>query len=114
MPFLKHSESTKKEQLIFTLATIKVEVQLKNACTHTRCGHVRNWKLRKFFLHVFIHLYENLHQRKFPTIRYHSRQQRFPRNNLANISWYWDLALKKMVHKTDLFEQDKDEYTVLW
>ena len=49
MPFLKHSE---------------------NACTHMRCGHVRNLKLRNFFLHVFIHLYENLHQRKFPAIRY--------------------------------------------
>jgi len=37
-----------------------------------RCGHVRNLKryYEIFFLHVFIHLYENLHQRKFPTIRY--------------------------------------------
>jgi len=70
MPFLKRSESTKKEQLIFTVATIKVEVQLKNACMHMRCGHVRNLKLQKFFLHVFIHLYENLHQQKFPAIWY--------------------------------------------
>jgi len=32
----------KKEQLIFTLATIKVEVQVKNAFTCMRCGNVRN------------------------------------------------------------------------
>ena len=34
------------------------------------CGHIRNLNYENFFLHVFIHLYENLHQQKFPTIRY--------------------------------------------
>ena len=34
------------------------------------CGHVRNSKLRKFFLACFHSFIRNLHQRKFPAIWY--------------------------------------------
>ena len=53
MPFLKRSESTKKEQLIFTLVTIKVEVQLKKRVHAHALWSRTKFKTTKIFLACF-------------------------------------------------------------
>ena len=54
--FLKHSASTKKEQLIFTLATIKVEVQLK---THALWSRTK-FKTTKILSCMFSFIYTKI------------------------------------------------------
>ena len=54
MPFLKRSESIYEERTAdFHTRYNKGRGSTKNACTCMRCGHVRNLKLRKFFLACF-------------------------------------------------------------
>ena len=52
--FFAHAHTSRSSQNARTVkSAAKVEVQLKNAWTRMRCSHVRNLKLRRFFLASF-------------------------------------------------------------